>query len=92
MASPGRWAWRAIWPLAAPLAIVLAVNAWPPAIPLRRGHTPREPRDPVHCTWACHTQGCTHAHKLPSVLSGQRGAFGAAVWSQTRLNGRVNVG
>ena len=70
---------RLLWPLAAPWLIVAVVNAWPPSIPLRRGSVPAGARDPVHCTWICHNQGCTHAHRLPERLSGLDGLFGASV-------------
>ena len=79
MGTPAaRRAWRLLWPLAAPWAIVAAVNAWPPHLPLRRA-APLEATHPTRCTWSCHNHGCQHRHRLPEALSGQHGAFGAAV-------------
>lgn len=87
MPSRTTWLWRLLWPLLAPWALVALVLAWPPGLPLRHGHVPHEARDPARCTWACHREGCTHAHRLPALLSGQRGAFGAVVWALHRTAG-----
>ncbi len=74
---------RALWiyvlPLVAPWAIVVGVNAAPPAVPLARASIPHERWMRDRCTWDCHNRGCRHRPRLPALLTGDRGAFGATI-------------
>jgi hypothetical protein len=74
---------RAVWvyvlPLVAPWALLAAVNAASPEVPLLRSHIPREAHRADRCTWACHNRGCPHRPVLPAVLAGDRGLYGVTI-------------
>jgi hypothetical protein len=74
---------RALWiyafPLVAPWVILFGVNAMPPAVPLLRASIPHERWERDRCTWDCHNRGCRHRPKLPAVITGDRGVFGATI-------------
>lgn len=71
--------WIYVFPLVAPWALLFAVNASSPSVPLVRASIPREPYRADHCTWECHNRGCRHRPALPEVLSGDRGAYGMTI-------------
>jgi hypothetical protein len=72
-------AWVYVAPLVLPWALLFAVDAWPPSVPLARRQIPREARLAQRCTWACHNRGCTHAPRLPAALTSDRYLFGATI-------------
>lgn len=71
--------WIYVLPLVAPWAVMLAVNAAPPAVPLARASVPRERWRPDRCNWDCHNRGCRHRPVLPAVITGDRYLFGATI-------------
>ena len=71
--------WIYVFPLVAPWALLAAVNATDPTVPLARATLPREPRRDERCTWYCHNHGCPHRAVLPAVLTGDRYLFGATI-------------
>ena len=71
--------WIYVFPLVAPWAILLAVNASAPGVPLARAAVPREPFRADRCTWVCHNRGCRHRPVLPAVITGDRYLFGATI-------------
>lgn len=79
------WLWTWIAPLVLPWVILLAVNAWPPGVPLARRTIPHEAARADRCTWACHNRGCAHRPALPAVLSGDQYLFGKTIDGLYRL-------
>lgn len=71
--------WIYVFPLVAPWAILVAVNAVPPGVPLARTRIPHERFERDRCTWDCHNRGCHHRPKLPALVSGDRYLFGATI-------------
>lgn len=66
-------------PLIAPWLLLLAVNRTGTPAPLARSVIPQEPFVREHCTWACHNHGCHHRPRLPLVLAGDAGLYGATI-------------
>ena len=73
-----RFFWIYLFPLLVPWAILFAVNAAPPSLPLRAS-LPEERRLPDDCTWDCHNRGCRHEPVLPAVITGDEYLFGATI-------------
>ncbi len=71
--------WIYLFPLVAPWALLVAVNATAPDVPPMRTQVPREAYRADRCTWACHNRGCRHRHALPAALAGDRGLYGATI-------------
>jgi hypothetical protein len=71
--------WIYLFPLVAPWAILMGVNAMPPGVPLVRTSVPHERWEPRHCNWDCHNHGCRHRPKLPALITGDRYVFGTTI-------------
>lgn len=52
---------------------------------------PHERFEPTVCTWHCHNHGCRHRPRLPSFLTGDRGAFGLTIATLGALGHRLSA-
>lgn len=71
------WFLLAMAPLVAVPGAFIAVLAT--GSPILRSSIPIEGHARDHCTWHCHNHGCFHAPKLPRVLAGDDGLYGATI-------------
>jgi hypothetical protein len=69
--------------LLVPVAFVAVLRTGEPA-PLVRASLPTEPHQADRCTWYCHNHGCRHRPRLPRVLAGDDGLFGATIHALKR--------
>jgi len=71
------WILLAIAPLlVVPAAFTAVLATGSPAL---RTAIPVEAQTRDHCTWHCHNHGCAHVPRLPRVLAGDEGLYGATI-------------